>query len=269
MLGWGLMSSRALSMDRDPPLLVGLHRTSLDNTSTSCTEITQCNPISWPTQMPSGVGGHRESSGKRCSHARREQMSGSAAMHVGALQEAKRIWKAASCMKAQEQPKALVLLMGVRDMHGADPSGDPQPNGSIWSHTAPMPTASAKPHTLCGLHFQHSIAIATAEPQPSRHRGRGAVGDPPGKVSAQCQVHPGLKAAVPSPHGECSIRKAQPSTVLGAFPCQPGHVSSSKREKSQRGFSMCTGKCFWCASVLVQYLVSIPAPCSLLSLTCH
>lgn len=176
MLGWGLMSSRALSMDRDPPLLVGLHRTSLDNTSTSCTEITQCNPISWPTQMPSGVGGHRESSGKRCSHARREQMSGSAAMHVGALQEAKRIWKAASCMKAQEQPKALVLLMGVRDMHGADPSGDPQPDGSIWSHTAPMPTASAKPHTLCGLHFQHSIAIATAEPPAQQAQGQRSCG---------------------------------------------------------------------------------------------
>lgn len=48
ILGWGLMSSRALSMDRDSPLLVGLHRTSLDNTSTSCTEITQCNLLARP-----------------------------------------------------------------------------------------------------------------------------------------------------------------------------------------------------------------------------
>lgn len=88
----------------------GLHRTSLDNTNTSCTEITQCDPISWPAQMPPGVGGHRESCGKRCSHAEREQMSGSMGMHIGALLGAKRIWKGASCMKAQEQPKALVLL---------------------------------------------------------------------------------------------------------------------------------------------------------------
>lgn len=76
-------------------------------------------------------------------------------------------------MKAQEQPKALMLLMGVRDVHGAHPPGDPQPNGR--SHMAPLPTASAKPHALCGLLFQHSTAIATAEPQPSRYRGRGAV----------------------------------------------------------------------------------------------
>lgn len=67
-------------------------------------------------------------------------------------------------MKAQEQPKALMLLMGVRDMHGADLPGDPQANGRIQSHMAPIPPASAKPHALCGLLFQHSTAIATAEP---------------------------------------------------------------------------------------------------------
>lgn len=113
MLGWGPMSSRALSMDRDPPLPVGLHRTSLDNTSTSCTGITQCNPISWPAHMAPGVAGHRESCGKLCSHAGREQMSGSAGMHIGALLGVKRIWKGPSCMEAQEQRKALVLLMGL------------------------------------------------------------------------------------------------------------------------------------------------------------
>lgn len=59
---------------------------------------------------------------------------------------------------------------GVRGVHGADMPGDPQPDGSIRSHMAPVPTASAKPHPLWGLLFQHSIAIATAEPQPSRHR---------------------------------------------------------------------------------------------------
>lgn len=91
MLGWGLMNSRALSMDRDPLLLVGLHRTSLDNTSISCTAITQCNPISCPAQMAPGVGGHRESCGKRCSHAGREQMSVSTGMHIEALLGAKRI----------------------------------------------------------------------------------------------------------------------------------------------------------------------------------
>lgn len=77
-------------------------------------------------------------------------------------------------MKAQEQPKALMLLMGVRDVHGADLPGDPQPNGRIQSHVAPMPTASAKPYALCGLLSQHSTATATAGPQP-RHKGRGAV----------------------------------------------------------------------------------------------
>lgn len=67
-------------------------------------------------------------------------------------------------MKAQEQPKALMLLMGVRDVHGADLPGDPQLNGRIQSHMAPMPSASAKPHALCGLLFQHFAPITTAEP---------------------------------------------------------------------------------------------------------
>lgn len=93
MLGWGHMSSGALSMDRDPLLLVRLHRTSLDNTSTICTAITQCNPISCPAQMAPGVGEHRESCDKRCSHAGREQMSVSTGMHIGALLGAKRIGK--------------------------------------------------------------------------------------------------------------------------------------------------------------------------------
>lgn len=37
---------------------------------------------------------------------------------------------------------------GVRGMHGADPPWDPQPDGSIWSHMAPVPATSAKPHAL-------------------------------------------------------------------------------------------------------------------------
>lgn len=43
----------------------GRHRTSLNNTSTSCTETTQCDPISWLAQVRPGVAGHRES----CGHA--------------------------------------------------------------------------------------------------------------------------------------------------------------------------------------------------------
>lgn len=69
-------------------------------------------------------------------------------------------------MKAQ-QPKALVLLMGVRDMRGARPPGDPQPYGSIQSHVAPMPTASAKPHALCGLISSIPQQLQQQSPIPS------------------------------------------------------------------------------------------------------
>lgn len=87
-------------------------------------------------------------------------------------------------------------------------------SGATW-HPCLLPVPNPM---LWGLLFQHSTAIATAEPQPSRHRGRGAVGDPPGKVSAQRQVwvHPGLKGKWLS-HGV-------PTRPWGCHPISPWRV---------------------------------------------
>lgn len=247
MLGWGPMSSTALGLGRDPPLLGGLDGATSLEKGESATQ-TQSPPGVTPSPCPPwgspGAGGRGESCGKRCSHAAGERMSGSAGMRIGALLGAKGIWEEAMCSEAQG------AMRGTRTVHGSEgrargrPAWDPpSPSAPSAAARCPSPLPVLSP-TLSGgcfssipgeLQPQSPSPAGTGAEEPSAVEGKRAVTGAgfvqvsKGKDSAV--VFPLVRgAAVPPARGERSTRRVQPPAALGAFPCQPGHISGSKRE---------------------------------------
>lgn len=185
VLGWGPMSSRALGLGRDPPLLGGLDRvTSLEKAECETqAEAVQrppgVTPSPWPPQVLPGVGGHRESRGKRCSHAERERMSGSAGMRAGALLGAKRIWEEATCLKAQGAMKGTHAVYVGKGRAWGRPA---------WGPHSPS-AASAATRCLCLLPVPNpafSGSCFSSIPRESQPQSPSPVGSGAEEPSAVC-----------------------------------------------------------------------------------